>query len=254
MKQRIISGSIIGVITLLSVLLGGYLLTAVLGFIIAWGSYEAVSAKNEKINIILYIILCGSCVCIWLFPQFSISVLIFELIVLLTYGVFTKKENLYELSYIFLMSVLIGFGVYYIDYTQSFSKWLLGYVIIISYLTDVFALLIGTKYGRHKLNERISPKKTIEGAIGGWLCGCAISIIWAAIFKWFYMDFRIILISSVCLPIISQIGDLVFSMIKRHFIIKDFSNLIPGHGGLLDRLDSLIFCIIFFGALISLLA
>lgn len=254
MKERIISGTIVAVITLFAVLLGGYFLNAILAFIIAWGSYEAIRIRKEKFNFILYIILAASCGFIWLMPEYGTNVILFELIILLTYGVFTKKESLYELSYILLMTVLIGYGVFYISYTQSFSKWLLGYVIIIAYVTDAAAYFVGRKYGKRKLIERVSPKKTIEGALGGWAGGFVVSLIWALIFNWFYMDFYIILITSLCLPIISQIGDLVFSMIKRFFIVKDFSELIPGHGGILDRLDSLLFCIIFFGALVSILA
>lgn len=254
MKERIISGTVIAIITILAVLLGGHFLNAILAFVIAWGSYEAIKIRKEKFNILLYIILAVSCACIWLLPEYATNVILFELIILLTYGVFTKKENLYELSYILLMTVLIGYGVFYISYTQGFSKWLLGYVILIAYITDAAAYFVGRKYGKHKLIERVSPKKTIEGALGGWACGCALSIIWALIFNWFYMDYQVILITSFCLPVISQIGDLVFSMIKRFFIIKDFSELIPGHGGILDRLDSLLFCIIFFGALVSILA
>lgn len=254
MKQRIISGAIVAIVTLTTVLVGGYLLNTVLGFIIAWCCYEAINVRKNKLNFILYIIMALTCASIWLIPKFSINALLFELLALLTYAVFTKKENLYDISYVFIMSALIGYSIYYIDYIHGFSKWLLGYVILISYLTDVFAYFTGSYFGKHKLLERVSPKKTIEGAIGGWLGGFVFSVIWALIFKWFYMDFRVILTTSFLLPIISQIGDLVFSMIKRYFIVKDFSNLIPGHGGLLDRLDSLLFCIIFFGAFISILA
>ena len=176
-------------------------------------------------------------------------VILVEPIVLTSIAVFDESTDFADAAVALLMSIILGFGTYYFIYFNAFSKWMFGYVIIISYLTDVFALFTGMKFGKHKLNERISPKKTIEGFIGGWLSGLLLSLLWAYIFKFFYMEIEAIVIASITLPIISQIGDLIFSMIKRYYGIKDYSNLIPGHGGLLDRLDSLLITTLFLGAI-----
>lgn len=123
------------------------------------------------------------------------------------------------------------------------GKWLVWYIFLTSWMTDVFAYLVGRSIGKHHFTD-ISPKKTIEGCIGGIL-GAAISIIiYTVILNKclnLNINYLVVIISGVCLSIISQIGDLAASTIKRYVGIKDFSNLIPGHGGMLDRIDSLIF-------------
>jgi phosphatidate cytidylyltransferase len=99
-------------------------------------------------------------------------------------------------------------------------------------------------FGKHKMAPVLSPKKTIEGAVGGLLGSAVCSVILAYILKMMYPgeDFRIqFLIIGVCGALISMIGDLAASAIKRNHNIKDYGNLIPGHGGIMDRFDSIIF-------------
>lgn len=254
MKQRVLSGIVVALITIIALYFNSWIFKLFLSFIMICATYESIKAKNIKFNYPLAAIMLLSVIGIWLLNKYAVSIVIFEMIILLTISVFNEKETLFDVSYVLLMSIIVGFGIYYLDYVENISKWMLGYVFIVSYITDVFALFTGMKFGKHKLNERISPKKTIEGAIGGWIFGSIFSLIWAVLFKFFYIEPYILVIVSFTLPIISQIGDLVFSMIKRFFGIKDFSKMIPGHGGILDRLDSLIFSIIFLGALLSLLA
>lgn len=121
--------------------------------------------------------------------------------------------------------------------------WLVWYVFIASWLTDVFAYETGKTIGKHHFTD-ISPNKTIEGCIGGTIgstiCMVAYTIILNNFFG-FNINLFIIVIAGIILSIIGQIGDLSASAIKRFVGIKDFSDLIPGHGGMLDRLDSLIF-------------
>ena len=124
---------------------------------------------------------------------------------------------------------------------------------MITIFTDTFAFVSGKIFGRHKLIERISPNKTLEGFIIGSIIGTIIPTI-------FYIyvispgeEFISIIIFTFVLSIIGQFGDLVFSSIKRHYKIKDFSNLIPGHGGILDRLDSITFVMFGYIILINLI-
>lgn len=252
MKQRIISGVFIAIITILSIALGGIFLKCVLGFIAVYGTYEFIKIRKSRFNFFLYLIMLGYILCIYFYYEYATSILLFALVLLLTISVFNEKETFTDVSALFLMSNLLAFAIHFIDYIETFNKFMLANIFIICYLSDVFAYFIGRKFGKHKLNSRVSPKKTIEGSLGGWLFGSLLSLLWSLIFKFYYMDYRVIVIASIFLPLVSEVGDLIFSLIKRHYGVKDFSNLIPGHGGLLDRLDSLLITIIFFGAFITL--
>ena len=254
MKQRVISAIFIVAITAAACLIGGYFLMAVCAFINIWGSKEVIGLKKDYKSKSLFITMCLSTLLICFGPflfNFDIRtiVVLVEPIALCSIAVFNERINFEDVGTAYIMSIILGYSTYYFIYFDNFSKFLFGYVIIISYITDVFALFTGMAFGKNKLNERISPKKTIEGFIGGWILGGLISFLFAWIFKFFYMDIRVIIIGSLTLPLLSQIGDLVFSMIKRHYGVKDYSNLIPGHGGLLDRLDSLFITTLFLGAI-----
>lgn len=118
-------------------------------------------------------------------------------------------------------------------------QWLL-FGLIITWATDTFAYFIGLKFGKSKLAPAISPKKTIEGACGGIVGALLIGIIYAMMFEYPIMQISLL---SLGLSVIGQIGDLVESALKRERAVKDSGNILPGHGGILDRFDSLLFVI-----------
>ena len=132
------------------------------------------------------------------------------------------------------------------DYTESHGIFFILFAAFGAWMTDVFAFFAGSFLGKHKLCPKISPKKTVEGAIGGVL-GCVLaSLILYAVFVNFVWktesaNYIAVALMSVFLSFISMCGDLTASVIKRNFEIKDFGKLIPGHGGVLDRFDSIIF-------------
>ena len=130
------------------------------------------------------------------------------------------------------------------------STFLFVYVILGVIFNDMGAYFIGLLFGKHKMNERISPKKTWEGFIGGVVFSIVVSTTFAlvcaltdhAILPIFDVQhLYYVIVISILIPLISDVGDFVFSSVKRTFGVKDFSNLLPGHGGVLDRIDSLIF-------------
>lgn len=155
------------------------------------------------------------------------------------------KTNFKDIAYTF-------FGIAYIIGCISFIALLRGlengrilvwYAIIAAWGTDTFAYLIGKKFGKHKLSK-ISPKKSIEGAVAGTIGATVIALVYTLVMNNVYnleYSYILILITTVILSIIGQIGDFAASTIKRYVNVKDYSNLIPGHGGMLDRIDSLMF-------------
>ena len=117
-------------------------------------------------------------------------------------------------------------------------------------MTDTFAYFGGSKFGKNKLLPSISPNKTVEGFAIGLTLGTLVS----TLFYYFAIgntNVVLLIILTAVLSIVGQFGDLVFSAIKRHYKLKDFSNIMPGHGGILDRLDSIIFVLMVFIILIK---
>ena len=113
------------------------------------------------------------------------------------------------------------------------------YIFVIAFITDTYAYIGGNLIGRHKLTS-ISPKKTVEGTIVGTFMGVLVGTVYYYNLIGHITLFRCVVLCIV-LTILSEIGDLMFSSIKRYFNKKDYSNLIPGHGGILDRFDSVIY-------------
>lgn len=142
------------------------------------------------------------------------------------------------------IAYILGFIVF-IPMLRGLDKgvFLLWYLLFSAWGTDIFAYLIGKKFGKHKFSK-ISPNKSIEGCIAGLIGSVLSCLLYTMLlnkFAGFNIPYTYITFVSIALSILSQIGDFAASSIKRYVGIKDFSNLIPGHGGMLDRIDSVIF-------------
>jgi len=155
--------------------------------------------------------------------------------------------------YTFIMYFVIALCSAYMIRVSPDGFWTLIYVIGVTAISDSFALFGGKAFGKHKLIPHISPNKTVEGSVTGILAGLIFGII-------FYLLFPVLEVTSIfqiaiyslVLAITGQIGDLIFSSIKRNYGIKDFSNFLPGHGGILDRVDSHLTNFIVFVLLVNL--
>ncbi len=150
-------------------------------------------------------------------------------------------------------SLFIGFSFRLFILMRNYSLDAFLYLILITTMTDTFALVSGKYVGRHKLCPKISPKKTVEGLIGGTVMGTILAMLFYLTVINANVNFVHLLVVTVSLALIGQLGDLVFSQLKRHFEVKDFSNLIPGHGGILDRLDSLIFVVMMYTLFVAII-
>lgn len=279
MKTRTLTGLLIGIVVIPLLLLGGIPFLIGITLLLSGIAYEISSMKQNPlfIKIITILLIGGTCI----YNYFNINNNIYLPIasiflpILIYYGiaVWYEKFEFREATLLGLFSILMNIFSQSILYIRSINNNAnaLTFMIITTCAVDVFALFIGCKFGKHKLNPRISPKKSIEGAIGGIVC----ATILAFIFNWFFPIFQTsnttnflnlafnnsleivqplkVVIITIFLTTIGQLGDLVFSMIKRNYEIKDFSNLLPGHGGLTDRIDSICFNSIMFQILFVLL-
>ena len=145
------------------------------------------------------------------------------------------NDALYVMGIVYFLGLSFGNIIYLMN--TNISKCV--FIFIIAFITDTYAYIGGMLVGRHKLTS-ISPKKTVEGSVIGVLMGVVIGSVY-----YFNMVGRVTVFQTVMLclilTILSEIGDLMFSSIKRYYNKKDYSNLIPGHGGILDRFDSVIY-------------
>ena len=143
-------------------------------------------------------------------------------------------------------------GVFYVTVAFTSIVWLRGlgnyfYLLVFvgPWVSDTFAYICGRLFGKHKLIPEVSPKKTVEGAIGGVVFAGISYIIFALIIKNFFdssvtPNYLVMMVAGMIVAVISQIGDLIASVIKRRFGIKDYGWIFPGHGGVLDRFDSVL--------------
>lgn len=131
-------------------------------------------------------------------------------------------------------------------YDKYYGLFFILFGLFAAWLTDTFAYFTGRFLGKHKMCPNISPKKTIEGAVGGAVGGVLSNVILFAVFDNFFftihtINYAEVIIISLVLSIIGMCGDLTASVIKRNFGVKDFGNILPGHGGVMDRFDSGLF-------------
>ncbi|MBN2059967.1 MAG: phosphatidate cytidylyltransferase [Deltaproteobacteria bacterium] len=157
----------------------------------------------------------------------------------------TKPDNLADIGKALIGTVYIVLPLsllILVDTMVPGGKFWVFFLLAVIFSNDTGAFYFGRTLGRHKLHESVSPNKTWEGAIGGLLCSFMAAVIFLKIFPVYKIN-PCLFILVLFLSVSSQIGDLVESMIKRYYGVKDSGNILPGHGGMLDRIDGLLFSI-----------
>ncbi|MFD6207210.1 phosphatidate cytidylyltransferase [Peribacillus sp. NPDC060253] len=254
MKQRIITAVVVAAIFIPLVILGGipFLLTVyLLGSI---GLYELMKMKNLRVlsfeailsHILLWVLLLPHEYTAFLeeINYDKVQVFLIGVLLLLLYTVVSKNRFTFDDAGFLVISILyLGIGFYYLFETRDSAGMGLIYILLTLFTiwaTDSGAYFIGKSLGKRKLWPEISPNKTVEGFIGGLFSAMIVGALFYAFSSLDYTLLQLLMISLI-IGVFGQLGDLVQSAYKRHYGVKDSGKLLPGHGGILDRLDSVIF-------------
>ncbi|ESL04561.1 phosphatidate cytidylyltransferase [Catonella morbi ATCC 51271] len=255
---RLISGILLLAFTFVTMFFGGQLLLITLFMISLIGLYElykVMKFENTPLACVGYLGAFAWYLNIDTKPNAILDIkvpelMIFSIVVVAALLVFVVKYPKYSANQLF--STI--FGIFYIPVmisfifktreTIAFGRWLAWMVYVSSWGSDTCAYAVGRLFGRHKLAPNLSPKKSVEGSVGGIIGSALIGVIFGLIMSNFTGKSENLIIIFAVIgglgSVISQIGDLAASGIKRNYDIKDYGHLIPGHGGILDRYDSII--------------
>ena len=252
MKTRIISGVSLSVVFATFLILGGLPFAGILTFVSFVGYFELnriLGTEKSPMAIIGYI----GCICVYVLDYLQLnqySLIFLSILFILQMGsyVFTfpkySSQSAIMSFFAFVYAVVMVSYLYEIRIMENgiYFIWL---VFICSWVADTFAYFVGVFFGKHKMVPKLSPKKTIEGAIGGisgsLIIGFGYGIVYASKMGYTPAPY-VFAIACAIGAAISIVGDLTASAIKRDHNVKDYGKLIPGHGGIMDRFDSVIFC------------
>ena len=259
MKTRILS-AIVGIAFAAGLLiLGSYFSIVIdlsLSLIASMCLYEGLSAKglNKKFSIVIPCVAFTFLMCMFHSVNLAAPILVFAVILILFMAMIFNHEHLEfpDLAFAFTMTGLCTLGFLPIISLYDEFKNQVGIFYVVTALTtpwlaDGGAYFGGTFLGKKKLCPKISPKKTVEGAVSGVIIGTGLTLLVGVIFEKFffadscYVNYILLAVFGLLGSLVSIVGDLSFSLIKRSCGIKDYGSLIPGHGGMLDRFDSVIF-------------
>lgn len=253
MKQRVIT-AIIALIILVPLIIYGHWPFIVISILFACiGLFELLRMYNTNKGTIFevwaFIFLIGIVypkqeltLFHWTFTKYDVILLF--LVGLLGIMVLSKnKFSFDQASFVFFATVYVGAAFYVLIETRMLGLNYLFFILFIIWATDSGAYFVGKFLGKRKLWPEISPNKTIGGALGGLILALIVGAIFHLVYP-FPLPWLSVIAVSLVISLVGQIGDLAASAMKRHYHIKDFGNIFPGHGGILDRLDSLLFVLI----------
>lgn len=252
MKKRIITGVIAAAFFIPFVLYGNLPFTILVYAMASVGMFELLRMKGIPLFSVPGIIGMLTVYILLMPNEFAAHIneitsysklefLVIAAILLLIHSVIVKNHFTFdEIGFVLLSVLYVGIGFYYLIETRNVGLQFIIFALLVVWTTDSGAYFTGRKFGKNKLWPEISPNKTIEGFFGGIITAVIFACIMQLIYPFDKPWFILILVTIVS-SIFGQLGDLVESAIKRHYDVKDSGKLLPGHGGILDRFDSLLF-------------
>lgn len=252
MKQRIITGAAIALLMIAIFLLSGTvvypIIMTLLCIIGTWEMLGCIGQRSNKLLSVPALLVSVAAPIVSLFWEYG-SVLVIVMLyitVLLAESVFFEEKvkviNVSEVFMTTLYVILCFTALLKLRYIEQGAEYIYILAFVAAWVTDTFAYFTGFLFGKHKLIPKISPKKTVEGAVGGVVfCMIAFVIYGIIVEKAAGVQMNLIVLAVVgfFMSVVSMVGDLIASSVKRTYGIKDYSNLFPGHGGVLDRFDSI---------------
>lgn len=249
MKKRVLSALILCIILIPLVIIGGIPFRIAVGIIGILAYKEVLELKGLKKYPVVVVLIGLASLLTLVYSNREISFSTIGLDYRYLAGIFlamflptvfyyeTDKYTAKDAFKLTSFTMFLGIVLNLLSNILIYDKRYFFLILIVTICTDIFAYLVGMMIGIHKVTK-ISPKKSLEGYIGGAVMGTVLSSIYYMTFigeaSWLNVMFALAVMSIAC-----ELGDLFYSLIKREEGIKDFSNLIPGHGGVLDRIDSL---------------
>jgi len=268
MKIRVLSALVMLAVFIPVLIIGGLPYAILMGVLALMATHEILKVRGTKkqlpffVSVMAYILVLAitfnnynSSELYFLMDYRLMSLMIFIFLAPLVFINNNDEYNINDALYAIAATIFVGlsFNLLIIVRNYTASPVYILYLFMITIMTDTFALVTGKYIGKIPLAPKISPKKTVEGAIGGTIMGVVIASVFYNTVIDPTLNIGILVFITLCLSIVAQLGDLVFSAIKRYYGAKDFSNLIPGHGGILDRLDSIIFVVLAFVLFLSIM-
>lgn len=255
MRQRIITAAIALVIFIPIIWYGGIMIELTAALLAVIGVYELFRMKGLEIASFEGVLSALGAVFLvlpkehWFFflPEKTDNFILFYLTVMILLGGLVASKNMYSISqagFPVITSLYVGVGFQNFVSARHLGFVVLLYALFVVWATDIGAYFIGKRFGKRKLWPEVSPNKTIEGSLGGILCAVIVSclfLIFTPNKELFAYNLPTMLVITVFFSIVAQFGDLVESSIKRYYEVKDSGTILPGHGGILDRFDSLLF-------------
>lgn len=255
MKQKIITGALLAAVLGPALYMGGPVFRVVVALFVAIGSREISSIFEPKWPKWMTLIILGIIIGFALTPTtYLFATVVATLFLVFLFVVLFDWFEIADGSLLFVLLMIVGLGVNGVLAVLDYGSLAILYVAVATYMTDTAAYFVGMRFGKRKLAPTVSPNKTIEGAVGGWVISSLVALIYASLLLSSKFEMNVLVITSLTMPMIGQLGDLALSSIKRYIGVKDFGTLFPEHGGVLDRIDSLLFNFMFFYVVLLLIA